>query len=228
MTLKTATTLVVLLSFLFLPAMDAAALTTEELLRLKNAGVAEEVVVYMVESRYDDAEKVCKLKEAGYKDQTLLAIIKSEVENALEAPGTPGKGKNAAPEKTTFQTAGKIKILWHLIYQGKPVVQNKFTADNVTIALIGDNVVRFEWNDKEDLGLLEVFRRRPFRSPFYWEIAGDDIFGPGKDGYPFMLKSAPGHRGRPSTDDAHFWVVYFEPKDARIADHIRKAFAPIR
>ncbi len=228
MTVKTAVTFVILLSFLSLPAMGAAGLTTEELLRLKNAGVAEEVVVYMVEFHYNDVEKVCKLKEAGYTDQTLLAVIKSEVESALEAPGAPRKDKFAAPEKTTFQTTGKIKILWHIIYQGKPVVQNKFTADNATISFVNDNTVKFEWNDKEDLGLLEVFRRRPFRSPFYWEIAADDTLVPGKEGSPWMLKSAASHRGKPATDDKHFWIVSFEPRDDRIADHIRKAFAPIR
>ena len=225
MTVKTAVTLVILLSFLSLPAMDAAALTTEELLRLKEAGVSEEVVVYMVEARYKDVEKVCKLKEAGYKDQTLLAVIKSDVEIAMEAPGAPEKGKIAAPKKTTFQTTGKIKILWHLIYQGKPVVQNKFTADNVTISFVNDNTVKFEWNDKENLGLLEVFRRRPFRTPFYWEIAADDTFVPGQEGSAWMLKSAPRRREKPAADDSHFWIVFFEPKDGRITDYIKKAFA---
>lgn len=223
MTVKTAGTLVILLVLLSLPAMNAAALTTDELLRLKKADVSEEIVVYMVESGYDNAEKVCKLKEAGYKDRTILAIIRSEMENGRAAPRDPAEGRTAAPERIAFRTEGRIRILWHLVYQGKPVVQNKFTADNVTISFVNDNTVKFEWNDKEDLGLLEVFRRRPFRSPFYWEIGEDDVLGPGKEGYPWMLKSATARRGKPTTDDKHFWVVYFEPKDARITSYIENA-----
>ncbi len=225
MTVKTAGALVVLLSLLSLTAMNAAALTTDELLRLKKAGVSEEIVFYMVESRYNNAEKVCKLKEAGYKDRTILAIIRSEVESGQATPRNPAEGGTAAPEKVTFRTEGRIRILWHFVYQGKPVVQNKFAVDNVTISFVNDNTVKFEWNDKEDLGLLEVFRRRPFRSPFYWEIAADDTLVPGKEEYPWMLKSAAGHRGKPATDDKHFWIVYFEPKDDRIVDRIRKAAA---
>jgi hypothetical protein len=221
-TLKTAGLLMALLFLLIPLAGDVEALTTEELLQLKKAGVSEEVVVYMVESRYDDANKVCKLKEAGYKDQTILAIIKSEVGSAQTASHARGEDKNAGPERVAFRTEGRIKILWHLVYRGEPVVQNKMTVDNVSISIIGDNVLKFEWDDREDLGLLEVFRRRPFHSPFYWEIAGDDTLEPGKEGYPWMLKSATGHHGKPATDNAHFWILYFEPKDAGITDYIRK------
>lgn len=223
MTFKSAGISVVLL-FLLLPlAGDVAALTTEDLLRLKKAGVSEEVVVYMVESRYDDADKVCRLKEAGYKDQTILAIIKSEVETAESATRSPEEGKPAAPEKVAFRTSGRIRILWYLVYRGEPVVQNKMAVDNVAISFVGENVLKFEWNDKEDLGLLEVFRRRAFRSPFYWEIAGDDTLEPGREGYPWMLKSATGHHGKPATDTTHFWVVYMDTKDAGITDFIKKA-----
>lgn len=223
MTAKTAGTLAILLLLLSLSTAKATALTTDELLRLKKADVSEEIVVYMVESGYNNAEKVCKLKEAGYKDRTILAIIRSEMENGRVARRNPAEAGTAAPEKITFRTEGRIRILWHLVYQGKAVVQNKFTADNVTISFVNDNTVKFEWNDEEDLGLLEVFRRRPFRNPFYWEIAGDDVLGPGQEGYPWMLKSATSRPGKPATDDKHFWVVYFEPKDARITGYIENA-----
>lgn len=223
LTLKTASFLMVLLFLLIPLAGKVEALTTEELLQLKKAGISEEVVVYMVESRYDDVNKVCKLKEAGYKDQTILAIIKSELGSAQAASNARGEDKNASPEKVAFRTEGRIKILWHLVYRGEPVVQNKMTVDNASISIIGDNVLKFEWDDREDLGLLGVFRRRPFHSPFYWEIARDDALGPGKEGYPWMLKSATGHHGKPATDNAHSWILYFDPKDAGITDYIRKA-----
>src|SRR5512141_2118647 len=162
LTLKTASFLMVLLFLLIPLAGKVEALTTEELLQLKKAGISEEVVVYMVESRYDDVNKVCKLKEAGYKDQTILAIIKSELGSAQAASNARGEDKNASPEKVAFRTEGRIKILWHLVYRGEPVVQNKMTVDNASISIIGDNVLKFEWDDREDLGLLGVFRRRPF------------------------------------------------------------------
>lgn len=222
-TLKTATFTMVLLFLLIPLSGDVDALTTEELLQLKKAGVSEEVVVYMVESRYDDANKVRKLKEAGYKDQTILAIIKSEVWRAEAVSHARGEGKNAVPERVTFRTEGRIKILWHLVYRGEPVVQNKMTVDNVAISFVGDNVLKFEWDDNENLGLLEVFKRRAFRSPFYWEIAGDDVLEPGREGYPWMLKSAIGHHGKPVTDNTHFWILYLEPMDAGITGYIRKA-----
>lgn len=222
MTGKSAGIFLILTALLFPLAGNVLALSTEELLRLKKTGVPEEIIVFMVEAGYNDADKVCRLKEAGFKDQNLLAIIRSET--ARTVAGVPPAVENNAevPEKAIFETGGRIKILWYLLSRGEPVLQNRQAVEDARILLVGDNVVKFEWKAKDELGVLEVFRRKAFATPFYWEIGPDDTLEPGKEGYAWALTSAADHRGRPVTDGKHYWVVYFDPKDTGIVDLLKK------
>lgn len=207
-------------------ATKALALSTEELLRLKSAGVSEEVIAGMVEAGYNDADKIVRLKEGGFRDQTLLSIVRSESGRSAAAVST---GPESRPrEKAVFETTGRVKILWYLLYGDKPILQNRQVVDDARISLIGDKTVKFEWKDTDGQGLLEVFRRNAFPSPFYWDLGRDDTVGPGPDGYSWMLKSLPGHNGRPLTDGKHHWAVYLDPKDAEIVRLIEKRLSASR
>lgn len=220
--LKSASAVAVLAILFLFPVKNALALATEELLRLKQAGISEELIVYIVEADYRDIDKVLRLKEAGFTDQALLAIVRSETTKPASGGVSAEEAGPTASEKTVFETGGRIKILWYLLYQGKPVLQNHQSVEDARILLVGDNVIRFEWNVKEELGLLEVFRRRPFTSPFAWEIQPGDVLEPGKEGYPWALQSTIGHKGHPPTDGKHYWIVYFEPKDPAITDRLKQ------
>lgn len=216
---KIITAIIFLSAFLSL-AINSLALTTEELLKLKKSGVSEAIIVFMVENDYRDVDKVARLKEAGFKDDTIMAIIKSELKS--RPSNTPSGGevtKEGYSERVNFETTGRVKILWYIIYRGEPILQNSDAIENAKISITG-NTIKFEWKT-EGLGLLDIFRKKPFKSPFYWEINRDDTFGPGKEGYAYILKSTVNHKGKPDTDGSHYWIIYLEPKDSRIVDYIK-------
>lgn len=188
---------------------DLFALTTDDMLRLKKAGIPEDVIVLMVDNGYKDADKIIKLKEAGFKDENIITIIKGEVKN------------KATVEKINFETAARVKILWYLMYREKPVLQNSQVEDHVKISLVDDGIVKLEWKEETGLGMLDALKKKAFKSPFYWVINKEDSLEPGKEGYSLSLKSALNHTGKPDTDGSHYWLVYFEPNDVKIADHIK-------
>ncbi len=190
---------------------ESLALTTEEMLRLKKAGISEEIIVLMVENGYKDADKVLSLKDAGFKDESIMAIIKGELKS------------NTVSEKVNAQTTARVKILWYLIYRGNPVLQNSRIVDNATISLVDDTNIKIEWKEKSGLGLLDEIKKKTFKSPFYWSINKDDAIGAGAEGYAYILKSGPQHQGKPETDNTHYWEIYFDPRDAKIVDHIKHA-----
>lgn len=219
---RTAAVLVAVITLLSVLCARLYALTTEELVRLKKAGVPEEIIVFMAENRYTDVDKVLRLKEAGFKDETIHAVIRSESKDLPPAGESPAGGKPALAENVTLESPGKLQILWYLVYRGDPVVQNRQAVEDARISLVGDNAVKFEWKDKDGLGLLEVFRRKAFGSPFLWTLDEGDTLEAGKDGYAWMLKSTVNHRGKPPTDGAHYWIVQFTANDPRLADRLRK------
>ncbi|HEY6097088.1 MAG TPA: hypothetical protein VIU83_03455, partial [Candidatus Deferrimicrobium sp.] len=189
---------------------------------LKKAGIPEEIIVFMAENRYTDVDKVLRLKEAGFKDETILAVVRSESKDLPPAGESPAGGTPALTEDVTVETPGKIQILWYLVYRGEPVVQNKQAIEDARISLVGHNTVKLEWKGKDGLGLLEVFRKKAFESPFYWTLDEGDTLEAGKGGYAWMLKSTVNHRGKPPTDGAHYWIVQFTPNDPRLAERLRK------
>ncbi|GAB4408561.1 MAG: hypothetical protein OHK0032_03930 [Thermodesulfovibrionales bacterium] len=225
-----AITIVIILSAILLSfAKNSFSLTTEELLKLKKSGVSEDIIVFMVENDYKDVDKVSRLKEAGFKNETIMSVIKSELKNKPQnSPPREEITKGIPAERVSFETTAKIRILWYLIYRGEPVLQNSDTIDDAKISIIDNTTIKFEWKEKGGLGLLDFFRKKPFKSPFYWNINRDDTFGPGLEGYAYMLKSITGHKGAPDTDGSHYWVVYFEPKDSKISDYIKNALQSIK
>lgn len=212
----------ILLTIFFLSWAAATwALTTEELLRLKKLGLSEEIILVMVENDYKEVDKISQLKQAGFKDESILAIIKSDLKKTSSSEATEQKSiKEVSAKKVDFETTARIMILWFMIYRGDTVLQNNQTIDDAKVAISG-NTIKFEWKERE-LGLLNVFIGKPFKSPFDWDISTDDTFASGREeGYRYKLKSALGHKGNPGTDNSHFWVVYLEPKDLKLSDYIK-------
>ena len=209
--------------FLFF-AEGSSALTTEELLRLKTSGVSEDIIVFMAENDYKDIDKVAKMKEAGFRDESIMAIIKSELKGrrTKEISSDAPDRKNNIEATAQVETTARVKIMWYLIYRGEPVLQNNQAIDNAKVSFAG-NTIKFEWEDKGGLGLLDFIRKKPFKSPFYWMIDKGDKLESGPEGYAYMLESTTNHKGAPETDGSHYWVLYLEPKDAKIIDHIKDA-----
>lgn len=208
----------------------ALALSTDDLLRLHKAGVPENIILLMDENDYQDVDRVIKLKKAGFKDESILTIIKHDLKRRRVPQSMPPSSTPPSKEKTSqadeavdIKTRAKIKIAWYMLYRGDTVLQNSEEIDKATISMIGGKTLKLEWSEKQGLGLLDVFFKKPFKSPFYWELNPDDTLMPAKDGYPYMLKSAVGHKGKPDTDESHYWILYLKPKDPRIIDYIAKA-----
>lgn len=205
------------------PMGIAFALATEDLIRLKKSGIPEDIIVFMVENDYRDVDKVVKLKEAGFKDESIHAIIKNELKGSGQAEKNgPEMIRGVQDEKSIITTTARIKIMWYLVYRGEPVLQNSQAINNVKISAV-NNTLEFEWEDKGGLGLLDLFRKKPFKSPFYWNIGKDDKLEIGAEGHSFKLISASGHKGSPETDSSHYWVIYLEPKDPKIIDYIKNS-----
>ena len=220
--MKTKIIFIPLTIFLLSCAAGTWALTTEELLRLKKIGLSEEIIVFMVENDYKDVDKVSQLKTAGFKDESILTVIKSDLKKTFLGGTAEQKSiKEVSAKKVDFETRAKIRILWFMFYRGDPILQNSQTIDDTRVA-IADNTITFEWKEWE-LGLLNVFIRKPFKSPFYWTMSSHDTFGRGKEGYSYMLKSALGHSGKPDTDNLHYWVVHLEPNDSKITEYVNAA-----
>lgn len=198
------------------------ALTTDELLQLKKAGIPEDIILFMVDSDYKDVDKVLKLKDAGFKDETILSIIKKDLKGKPSAEIRKEETvKSVSAQDTGTEAPSKIKIIWYASYGGGPILLAKQEEDNARITLEA-GTLRLEWPDKS---VFNILLKKPFKSPFIWDIAKDDTLGPGKDGYPYMLRSSINHKGRPETDDSHFWVVYLNPADTRILDSIKETIS---
>ncbi len=203
---------------------QALAFTIEDLIKLKKAGIPEDIIVFMVENNYKNVNKVLQLKEAGFKDKNIMTIIKSELKNK-SLNSLPGEEitRDTLPEQTDFKTTAKIKILWYMMYRGEPVLQNSDTINDAKVSIVDTNIVKFEWKEKGGLGLLDTLMNKPFKSPFYWDINKNDTLIPGRDGYHYILKSTVYHKGKPATDGTHYWIIFFEPKDLKIAKYIKNA-----
>ncbi len=202
-------TVMILLMSVFIGGREAFALTAEDMVRLKQAGIPEDIIVVMVENNYQDAEKIIKLKEAGFKDQTIMAIVSGESRN------------NQGKERFTIETTGRVKILWYLVYRGNPVLQNSQAIDNANIFLVDDASLKLEWKEQGGLGLLDEIKKKAFKSPFYWTMNKDDSLEQGSDGYSYVLKSTVSHQGKPDSDGAHYWMLYFQPNTVKIVDSLR-------
>ncbi len=209
-------TAVILSMSVIIGAQEAFALTAEDMVRLKQAGIPEDIIVVMVENNYQDVEKIIKLKEAGFKDQTIMAIVSGE------------SGHNQGKERFTVETTGRVKILWYLVYRGNPVLQNSQAVDDARISLVDTDSLKLEWKDQGGMGLLDEIKKKAFKSPFYWTLNKDDSVEQDGDGHSLVLTSTITHQGKPDSDGSHYWVLYLNPKDAKIGESLRNSLQSLK
>ncbi len=216
-----------------------AVLTTEQLTRLKVSNLGESVIRLMIESDYDNVDRVMKLKQAGFSDETITSVIRGDLKAGSEAkrPTLPPKRPALEPEKVeqltpmtepvaeakvSLQTSAKVTIEQYLAV-GDPVVQNGQEIRNATISLLEDRRMKIEWNDSKPSGLVNFLRAKPFASPFYWDLdKGDSLHSVNSKDGSFILQTGYSHPGQPTVDRARYWVVQVSPESPDLVKRIRE------
>lgn len=206
-----------------------AALTTEDLTRLKVSGLGEGVIRFMVESGYADVDRVLKLKEAGFSDETISTVVRSDLKTGGEAPpqvanvvptqpAVKPTAQVAAAEVATLQTSAQVKIEQYLV-RGEPVVKNSQDIPGATVTLLEGKRLKIEWDASKVPA--NFFRRKPFTSPFYWDLdKSDGLHGASPKDNSFVLRTGHAHQGQPATDKAHSWIVHVTPDSPELAKRI--------
>lgn len=209
-----------------------ATLTTENLTHLKASGLGEGVIRFMVESGYTDVDRVLRLKEAGFSDETISAVVRSDLKAGGEVGGEVApQPANAVPtrpavepapqmaaEVVTLRTSAQVKIEQYLV-RGEPVVKNSQDIPGATVMLLEGRRLKIEWDASKVPP--NFFRRKPFTSPFYWDLDKSDSFhsvNP-KDNS-FVLRTGHSHQGQPAADKAHSWIVHVTPDSPELAKRI--------
>lgn len=106
------TRVLLLTASLALAASGAAlgALTTDELTRLKASGLGEDVIRFMVESDYENVDRVVRLKEAGFSDETVSSVIRKDLKAGTEARRPADEPQPARPASPTAQPAAQAAV----------------------------------------------------------------------------------------------------------------------
>jgi len=210
-----------------------AALTTEELTRLKTVGLGEDVIRFMIENGYGNVDRVVKLKEAGFTDETISSVIRSDLKGTGEAQQPtpqPEKAKQVQPvaepvadATAIMQTPAKVKIEHYLVL-GDPIIQNQQEIKNATVSLLEGRRLKIEWDDSKAPSTLgSLFLGKPFASPFYWDLEkGDGLVSVNSKDNSFLLRTGRSHQGRPAADKSHSWIVYLTPNSPDLSKQIRK------
>ena len=208
-----------------------AALTTDELTRLKTSGLGEDVILFMIENDYGNVDRVVRLKEAGFADETISSVIRSDLKAGVEAkrpalqpeqvkqvkpvtePVTEPMAKPMADATAIMQTSAKVTIEQYLAL-GDPVVQKSQDIPDATISLLQGRRLKIEWDGSKltpTLGNL-LLRGKPFASPFYWDLdKGDGLHSVNPKDNSFILRTGHSHQGRPTAGKTHYWVVHVTP-----------------
>ncbi len=229
------TTILFLISVFTLVFSGAAvaALTTEELTRLKTSGLGENVIRFMIENDYGNVDRVVKLKETGFADETISSVIRNDLkirgEAKLPSP-QPEKVKPAQPvaepvvEATAImRTSAKVMIEQYLVL-GDPIVQNSQDIPNATISLLQGGKMKIEWDSSTIVSSLSnVLRGKPFANPFYWDLdKSDGLYSVNPKDNSFILRTGYSHKGRPTTGNSHYWIVHFTSQSPDLEKQIRK------
>ncbi len=219
--------------FVLLAAAGTRAFTTDELVRLKRSGVSEVTIVFLVENGCSDAERIIRLAEAGFKEETIRAIVGAEAKTWRQAPAGGAEPADRAsgtadPGDGPPGTAARVRIDWYLVYRGEPLRRNFQELDGAKIFLVGGRTVRVEHRTDSGSGLIELFRKKPFPSPFAWDLEGTDSFEAGRDGFACALTSAAARTGRPRADESHFWILSLDPKAPGFCESVREALANVK
>lgn len=213
-----------------------AALTTEELTRLKASGLGEDVIRFMVESDYANVDRVVRLKEAGFADETVSSVIRNDLKAGGQAklpapqPEQPRQAQPAAEPAAEaaaiMQTSAKVRIEQYWVH-GEPVVQNSQDIQNATISLLQGRRLKIEWDTSKGASTPgNFFRGKPFASPFYWDLdKSDGLYSVNPKDNSFVLRTGYSHRGRPTADKSHYWMVHLTPQSPDLAKKIRESLA---
>ena len=217
---------------LFCSGTALAALMTEDLTRLKASGLGEGVIRFMVESGYADVDRVLRLKEAGFSDETISAVVRSDLKaggGAAPQPANAGPTRPAvepaanvavevAPEVVTLKTSAQVKIEQYLV-RGEPVVKNSQDIPGATVTLIDGRRLKIEWDASKVPA--NFFRRKPFTSPFYWDLdKSDGLHSVNPKDNSFVLRTGHAHQGQPAAGKSHSWIVYVTPDSPELAKRI--------
>ncbi|MBW8457921.1 MAG: hypothetical protein K0M58_05710 [Thiobacillus sp.] len=221
-----------------------AALTTDELTRLKTSGLGEDVILFMIENDYGNVDRVVRLKEAGFADGTISSVIRSDLKAGVEAkrpalqpqqPEQPEQVKQGKPvaEPVTkpmaeaaaiMQTSAKVTIEQYLAL-GDPVVQKSQDIPGATISLLQGRRLKIEWDGSkltQTVGNL-LLRGKPFASPFYWDLdKSDGVHSANPKDNSFILRTGHSHQGRPTAGKTQYWVVHVTPDSPDLEKRIRE------
>ena len=212
-----------------------AALTTEELTRLKTVGLGEDVIRFMIENGYDNVDRVVRLKEAGFADETISSVIRNDLKEGGEATlpkPQPAEVRQAQPvaEKTakadapvTMQTSAKVKIERYLVV-GDPIVLNSQDIRNATVSLLQGRRLKIEWDPGEPGSTLSnIHLDKPFSTPFYWDLEkGDGLQSVNPKDNSFILRTGRSHQGSPTSNKSHRWVLHLTPDSPDLVKRIRE------
>jgi len=212
-----------------------AALTTEELTRLKTSGLGEDVIRFMIENGYDNVDRVVRLKEAGFADETISSVIRNDLKEGGEATlpkPQPAEVRQAQPvaEKTakadapvTMQTSAKVKIERYLVV-GDPIVLNSQDIRNATVSLLQGRRLKIEWDPGEPGSTLSnIHLDKPFSTPFYWDLEkGDGLQSVNPKDNSFILRTGRSHQGSPTSNKSHRWVLHLTPDSPDLVKRIRE------
>lgn len=212
-----------------------AALTTEELTRLKTSGLGEDVIRFMIENGYDNVDRVVRLKEAGFADETISSVIRNDLKEGGEATQPkpqPAEAKQAQPvakpataaeAPVTLQASGKVKIEQYLVL-GDPIVLNSQDFRNATISLLQGRRLKIEWDPSEPGSKLgNIHMNKPFETPFYWDLEkGDGLQSVNPKDNSFILRTGRSHQGSPISSKSHRWVLHLTPDSPDLVKRIRE------
>ena len=238
--------LVLMALSLSLPRVGTAALSTGDLIRLKNAGLSDNTIQLIVESGYSNIDRVIKLKDAGFKDDTIVSVIRSDLKEGVAAPvpttrsgtGTASEavkdvvatptpttrsGTSAASEVVNFETNARVNIQRYLVTSGDGLLMNDVEIDAAMVSIVDGKILKLEFPKNSGGYSGYIFRLAEFKSPFYWDVNKDDTITPGPRKNIYVLKSTMSHAGRPETNGSHYWVISFEPAKPEIAQWIERA-----
>lgn len=219
-------------TFIMLASASAtAAMTTEDLTRLKVSGVGEEVIRMMVENDYIDVDRILKLRSAGFSDETISVIIKNDLKTAsrpqtraekIRAVQAMNRPASAPDAKAIMQTTGDVKIEQYIAL-GDPIVQESLKLQNASISLLTDGKLKIEWDEsKVPPSISNPFGGGAFPSPFYWDLEkGDRIFTSDEKNNSFTLRTSRSHQGNPLTNKTRYWLIELSPQNAELLRRVK-------
>lgn len=210
-----------------------AALSTDQLTRLKTSGLGEDVIRFMVEHDYADVDRVLKLKEAGFSDETIASVIRKDLRGseprpaprpAAEAPAQAVAQPPAVEEKALVRASAAVRIEEYFV-RGEPIIKNSLDLRQTTVSLLADNRLKIEWRGDVATSTLDTFlKRKTFASPFYWDLdKGDSLHVVNPKENAFVLRTGRTHPGDPAIDGARYWIVYLTADTPELEKRVRAA-----